>query len=91
MRGGVLHPACMCTPTSSVPPPPSPPPFPPSPHLHSPIPFQVIRQSAVSGASAGFSAFMVFAAYGLVVYFGGHEINNGWTTFNNMLIAFMVG
>ena len=51
---------------------------------------QVIHQSAVSGASAGFSAFMVFAAYGLVVYFGGHEINNGWTTFNNMLIAFMV-
>ena len=32
---------------------------------------------------------MMFATYSLVIYFGGNEIVNGWTTFNDMLKAFM--
>ena len=32
---------------------------------------------------------MMFATYSLVIYFGGNEIINGWTTFNDMLKAFM--
>ena len=46
---------------------------------------QVSKRALAIGFAAGFAAFMMFATYALVIFFGGHEIVNGWTTFNDMV------
>uniref|UniRef100_A0A7S0USK3 ATP-binding cassette transporter n=1 Tax=Polytomella parva TaxID=51329 RepID=A0A7S0USK3_9CHLO len=49
-----------------------------------------VKQSAnVAAASSGMTSFLTFATYSLVIYFGGHELKNGWTSFDHMLKAFM--
>ncbi|GFH32187.1 uncharacterized protein HaLaN_31367, partial [Haematococcus lacustris] len=37
----------------------------------------------------GFSFFSVFALYGLIIWFGGWEVQQGLTTFGDMFTAFM--
>ena len=46
---------------------------------------QVSKKALAIGFAAGFAAFMMFSTYALVIFFGGHEIVNGWTSFDNMV------
>mmetsp|Transcript_13373 Transcript_13373/g.23679 ORF Transcript_13373/g.23679 Transcript_13373/m.23679 type:complete len:1466 (-) Transcript_13373:839-5236(-) len=50
---------------------------------------EVFRRALVMGFSAAFAAFMMFASYSLIIYFGGYEIYHGWVVFDHMLKSFM--
>ncbi|KAL6762783.1 MDR-like ABC transporter [Haematococcus lacustris] len=47
------------------------------------------RQAHLGGLAMGFSFFCVFALYGLIIWFGGWEVQQGLTTFGDMFTAFM--
>ncbi|KXZ43925.1 hypothetical protein GPECTOR_77g22 [Gonium pectorale] len=50
----------------------------------------LVRQSNLSGLAYGYSQFMMFAMYSLIIYFMGEEISHGWSNFSDSLIAFLV-
>ncbi|KAG1679148.1 hypothetical protein FOA52_000503 [Chlamydomonas sp. UWO 241] len=49
----------------------------------------IFRQSHLAGATSGYSEFCMFAIYGLIIWFGGVDVNAGRSTFNDMLVAFL--
>lgn len=49
----------------------------------------MFKKCQVAGALMGFAFGTIFGMYGLVIWFGGIEIYNGWSNFNDLLIAFM--
>lgn len=57
--------------------PPRPAPW-PGPAVQRNVDSQILKASLSAGVSGGVSAFVQFATYSLVIYFGGYEIKNGW-------------
>jgi len=47
------------------------------------------RQSFVTGFLMGYSQFSIYAVYGLIIWFGGLDIDQGRTDFEKMLKAFL--
>lgn len=43
------------------------------------------KQSHFTGALMGYSQFSIFGVYGLIIYFGGYEVESGRASFDQML------
>lgn len=49
------------------------------------------RQSFVTGLLMGYSQFSIYAVYGLIIWFGGLDIDQGRTDFEKMLKVWLRG
>lgn len=49
----------------------------------------IVNQSYITGATQGYSQFCMFVVYGLIIWFGGLEVESGRATFDEMLKAFL--
>lgn len=47
------------------------------------------RRSHMTGLLMGYSQFSTFAVYGLIIWFGGLEVDSGRASFRDMLMAFL--
>jgi hypothetical protein len=46
---------------------------------------EVVKQSCFVGATQGYSQFAMFSVYGLIIWFGGLDVDQGRSTFDEML------
>uniref|UniRef100_A0A7R9VCA0 Uncharacterized protein n=1 Tax=Chlamydomonas euryale TaxID=1486919 RepID=A0A7R9VCA0_9CHLO len=49
----------------------------------------VYKQAQIAGITSGYAQFCVFSVYGLMIWFGGLELESGRATFEEMLTAFL--